>query len=78
MDFEIKNGVLERYRGNSLDVVIPEGVHTIDMLAFSSEVKAELTSLQLPESLEVIENWAFDKCKKLERVIIPAKVKEIG
>ena len=78
MDFEIKNGVLERYRGNSLDVVIPEGVHTIDMLAFSSEVKAELTSLQLPESLEVIENWAFDRCEKLERIVIPAAVKKIG
>ena len=78
MDFEIKNGVLERYRGNSLDVVIPEGVHTIDMLAFSSELKTELTSLQLPESLEVIENWAFDRCEKLERIVIPAAVKKIG
>lgn len=77
-NFVIKDGVLERYRGNSSKIVIPEGVHTIDMLAFSSERKAIIESIRLPESLEIIEDWAFDKCKKLERVIIPAKVKEIG
>ena len=77
-EFIIKDGILECYKGNSTTIVIPEGVHTIDMLAFSREKKAEIKSLQLPQSLEIIENWAFDKCKKLERVVIPAKVKEIG
>ena len=77
-DFVIKDGVLERYKGNSATIVIPEGVHTIDMLAFSSERKAIIESIRLPESLEIIENWAFDKCNKLERIVIPAKVKEIG
>ena len=77
-DFVIKDGVLERYKGNSSSIVIPEGVHTIDMLAFSSERKAIIESIRLPESLEIVENWAFDKCNKLERIVIPAKVKEIG
>ena len=77
-DFIIKDGALERYKGSSTTIVIPEGVHTIDMLAFSREKKAEIKSIQLPQSLEIIENWAFDHCKKLERVIIPVGVKEIG
>lgn len=78
MDFEIKNGVLEHYWGNSLEVIIPEGVHTIDMLAFSSEKKAAIKSIQLPETLEIIEDWAFDHCDKLTRIVIPTNVKEIG
>ena len=77
-DFVIKDGALERYKGSSTTIVIPEGVHTIDMLAFSREKKAEIKSIQLPQSLEKIENWAFDHCKKLERIIIPAGVREIG
>ena len=77
-DFIIKDGALERYKGSSTTIVIPEGVHTIDMLAFSREKKAEIKSIQLPQSLEIIENWAFDHCKKLERIIIPAGVRKIG
>lgn len=77
-DFIIKNGILESYRGNSTEIIIPEDVHTIDMLAFSREKKAEIRSIQLPQSLEIIENWAFDHCKKLEHIIIPAGVREIG
>ena len=78
MDFIIKDGVLQSYRGNSTDVLIPEGVHTIDMLAFSRERRASMLSVQLPESLEIIENWAFDHCEKLTRIVIPSNVKEIG
>lgn len=77
-DFIIKEGVLQSYRGTASDIIIPEGVHTIDMLAFSRDKKAVIKSIQLPESLEMIENWAFDHCDKLKRIAIPSKVKEIG
>lgn len=77
-DFIIKDGVLQSYRGTASDIIIPEGVNMIDMLAFSREKKAVIKSIQLPESLVIIENWAFDHCDKLKRIVIPAKVKEIG
>ena len=76
-DFIIKDGVLQSYRGTASDIIIPEGVNMIDMLAFSREKKAVIKSIRLPESLEIIENWAFDHCDKLKRIVIPANVKEI-
>ena len=77
-DYTIKDGVLQGYRGNSTDIIIPEGVHTIDMLAFSRNKKALIKSIQFPQSLENIEDWAFDCCEQLERVVIPTNVKKIG
>ena len=77
-DFIIANGVLQRYRGNSMDVVIPDGVHTIEMLAFSRESKAIIENIQFPRTLERIEEWAFDHCDNLTGIVIPANVKEIG
>lgn len=77
-DFIIKNGILDEYRGSSEVVIIPEGVHTIDSLAFLSDTKKTIKHIQFPESLKVIKNWAFDRCKSLENIVIPANVKEIG
>ena len=70
-DFIIANGVLQRYRGNSMDVVIPDGVHTIEMLAFSRESKAIIENIQFPRTLERIEEWAFDHCDNLTGIVIP-------
>jgi len=77
-DFIIKDGVLQSYRGNSPEVVIPEGVHTIDSLAFLRDRKKILQNIKFPESLEIIEDWAFDYCECLEHIVIPSNVKEIG
>lgn len=42
-DFIIKDGVLQSYRGNSSEIIIPEGVYIIDGLAFiNSDRKSEL------------------------------------
>lgn len=77
-NFIIKNGVLESYRGSSPNIIIPEGVHTIDMLTFSRERKATIKTIQFPKSLVKIEDWAFDHCDNLTHIVIPANVKEIG
>ena len=77
-DFIIKDGVLESYRGNSFEIVIPEGVHTVDGLALNGDRKKRITSIRFPKSLEIIEDWAFDHCENLTRIVIPANVKEIG
>ena len=62
-DFEIKDGVLVKYNGNSADVVIPYGVTSIGYLAFKG--CRELTSVVIPDSVTSIGNWAFDDCGRL-------------
>lgn len=77
-DFVIKNGVLTDYFGGSTNIAILEGVHTIDGCAFRRETRKIIMSIQLPESLEIIDDYAFDFCEKLERIVIPSNVKKIG
>lgn len=42
------------------------------------EREKQITSIRFPKSLEIIEDWAFDHCENLKRIVIPASVKEIG
>ena len=77
-EFIIRDGVLLGYRGDSSEIIIPEGVHTIDMLAFSKDKRAKIERIQFPLSLELIEDWSFDHCEKLTRIVIPVNVKKIG
>lgn len=56
------------------DVVIPEGVETIDREAF---VDCLLTSIKLPDSLESIEREAFRRCRNLRSVVFGTGVTEI-
>ena len=74
----IIDGELRIYVGDSKNIVIPEGVHTICRRAMNEEDLKLAETIQLPESLEIIEDSAFMFYEKLERIIIPAKVKKIG
>lgn len=56
------------------DVVIPEGVETIDREAF---VNCLLTSIKLPDSLESIGREAFRQCRNLRSVVFGTGVTEI-
>lgn len=77
-EFIIKEGVLQSYRGNSAEIIIPEGIHTIGMLAFSKDKKALIENIRFPKSLGTIGDWAFSNCEKLKRITIPSNVKKIG
>ncbi len=79
-DFKIRNGVLDRYIGNSETVVIPDGITCISASAFSENhsVKHTLKSLYLPQTLEIIEAGAFIGFDTLERIVIPKSVEVIG
>ena len=37
----------------------------------------DLVSVYLPEGFELIEQWAFNRCGKLERIVIPESITEI-
>jgi hypothetical protein len=76
-DFEIENGVLIGYLGNSETVVIPEGVVTsIGDEAFW-ECKSP-TSIYIPNGVTSIGDWAFHNCTSLTSIHIPNGVTSIG
>jgi len=75
-DFVINGGVLQKYRGKSETVVIPDGVTSIGNDAFYG--CSSLTSITLPDSVTSIRNSAFSGCNSLKNITIPGSVTYIG
>lgn len=75
-DFVIKNGVLKKYTGKDSVVTIPEGVTSIENMAFSK--CSSLTSVSIPNSVRSIGAWVFGGCSNLTSIIIPDGVLSIG
>ncbi len=67
-DFEIRNGVLKKYKGASPSVVLPKEVTKIAAYAFRKCTKLE--RITLPAGLREIERDAFSDCKSLKEVRI--------
>lgn len=61
--FVVVNGVLYDYVGEKTDVVVPEGVTGIDVMAFA--YNEFITSVKLPESVKDIPFNAFSCCRSL-------------
>lgn len=74
-DFVIEGGVLKKYQGESIDVVIPDGVVEIGRMCFES---LKIKSVVIPDSVTSIGVSAFYKCTNLESVTIPNSVTSIG
>ena len=74
-EFQIKDGVLTKYRGPGGCVTVPDGVIEIGTRAFKN--CAAMTEIVLPESLEVIGFDAFFGCTGLRQVFLPKGVREI-
>ena len=74
-DFEIKDGVLVKYRGNGGKVVIPDNVTKIGWGAFAG--CESLTSVTIPDSVTEIGRGAFDGCSRLASITIPDSVTKI-
>lgn len=73
-DFEIQDGVLIKYNGSAANVVIPEGVTSIDGYCAEEddcgfvgafEGCTTLRTITLPKSLKSIEHSAFEGCENL-------------
>jgi hypothetical protein len=60
MDFEIRDNILFRYKGNAEHVVIPYGVTTIEGSAFYG--CSSLKSVEIPGSVQLIGESAFGQC----------------
>lgn len=68
------------FRYTTMDsLILPRSLRIIREEAFLNiESGSELTKLELPEGLEVIEDSAFEWCPTIEEVNIPSTVKSIG
>jgi hypothetical protein len=75
-DFEIKDGVLVKYRGKTADVRVPDGVTTIGGEAFSE--CNSISSIILPVSLTSIGDNAILFCENLVSINIPAGLMGVG
>lgn len=73
--FEIVGGVLKKYTGEAVDVVIPENVRKIGEKAFECSM---IHTVSLPSNLLSIESCAFRGCTQLEEVVLPDGVQVIG
>lgn len=75
-DFVIKNGVLTKYIGTNINVVVPNEVKEIGTSAFKGCKMIE--TVVLPEGLEVIGGRAFAKCTKLKEINLPQSLRKVG
>ena len=75
LSFQIHDGVLVKYTGNSEKVVIPKGVTAIRG-AFSKCIGVK--NVVIPDSVTNIDNSAFYGCMNLAEINIPDTVTHIG
>lgn len=73
-DFIIDRGVLVKYSGENSEVIVPQGVRAIGILAFHQQ--SSLTKIVLPEGLNELQGIFFG-CSKLEAIILPDSLESI-
>lgn len=69
---------MNAFTGNNVitDLVIPEGVTTLNWYSFNT--CENLETVTLPDSLEFIDSWAFERCSRLKTINVPANVTRIN
>lgn len=76
IDFQIRAGVLEKYTGANVNVVIPKSIIYIGQRAFKNCIG--LKTIYLHDQLISIDDNAFENCKSLTTITIPKSVHTIG
>ncbi len=66
-EFEINGDVLKKYNGDGETVTVPDGIRVIGTKAFAGN--KTITKVILPDTVEVIKNYAFDDCSNLETIV---------
>ena len=74
-EFEINNGILLKYNGNSKELYIPEGVVEIDSNAFFG---AHFESVSFPSTLKKVGDYAFHSCRELKKIDFGDSVESLG
>jgi len=75
-EFEIRDGVLESYNGNSVDIIVPDNVVHIGDNAFKD--LGRIRSVTIPNGVLSIGKRSFSGCARLESINIPETVVKIG
>lgn len=63
------------------ELTVPDtlgGCPVVELLPGAFSSAKELTKLELPDSVEIIGSWCFKGCSKLEKLVCPKNLKEIG
>lgn len=77
-DFMAFDGVLEEYIGAGGDVVIPASLGIVEIAANAFYNNKDVTSVIIPEGVEIIGNRAFENCENIEKIELPYSLLEIG
>ena len=72
------DGVLEEYIGPGGDVVIPASLGVTEIAADSIRLNKDITSIVIPEGVEVIGLRAFYECENLTSITLPYSLYELG
>lgn len=75
IDFEVVGGVLKKYNGEDVDVVIPDSVSVIGENVFQN---LAIRSVTVPNSVQEIGAEAFLNCKNLTQVTLSDNLTHIG
>lgn len=70
-DFLVYDGILEEYVGDGGDIVIPASLGVKEIAANAFGNNTDITSVVIPEGVEVVGYWSFRNCTSLESVTLP-------
>ncbi len=79
--FEFDNGVITKYVGEDVNVVVPPQINDVEVTAigdYAFDFCHDLTNITIPDSVTSIGLCAFDGCDKLTNITIPSSVVYIG
>ena len=82
-EYIVENGgaTITRYAGSDPNVVVPSTIGGYKVLAIGDRAfkeRTEITSVQLPDTLERIGAYAFSDCSHLKKIVIPDSVTVLG
>ena len=74
-EFAIINGILIKYQGDAEKVAVPEGVTSVNYLAFAGN--QTITEVVIPEGVTSLGSSAFDRCSNLVQITFPSTLREV-
>ena len=77
-DFMAFDGVLEEYVGAGGDVVIPASLGIKEIAAQAFANNTDITSIVIPEGVEIVGYWSFRACTSLESITLPYSLCELA